>query len=129
MTTNGTSATVYVDGASLGTQTFPTTLDTLPAPQGFRSAPTSRAAAAYFSGDLADVAVFPAALTAAQVAAQYAASGGARGEAPHPQRSTASYRPRSPPIKPPERAALHRREARPIPSSQHCLSRATGGRS
>ncbi len=51
VTTNGTSATVYVDGTSLGTQNFPTTLDTLPAAPGLhrrRLAP--RAAAGYFDG-------------------------------------------------------------------------------
>ena len=84
VTTNGTSATVYVDGTSLGTQTFPTVLDTVPAPPGFVVGGYAQDCCGGFDGDLADVAVFPAALTAAQVAAQYSASG--LSAAKHPAR-------------------------------------------
>jgi hypothetical protein len=73
VTSTGTSATVYVDGVSLGTQAFPTTLDTLPGPQGLQVGTSLEGG--FFNGDLADVAVFPAALTATQVSAQYSASG------------------------------------------------------
>lgn len=78
VTTNGTTATAYVDGTSLGTQPFGTPLDTLPATSGFLvgGAPWGQG----YSGDLADVAVFPRALTASQVAAQFAASSAARQE-------------------------------------------------
>jgi hypothetical protein len=77
VTTNGTAATAYVDGTSLGSQNFPTTLDTLPTPQGFLVGSGVQGCCGYLSGDLADIAVFPAALTAAQVSAQYTASGNA----------------------------------------------------
>jgi hypothetical protein len=89
VTTNGTSATVYVDGASLGTQTFPTALDTVPDPPGFVAGGTFQDCCGGFDGDLADVAVFPAALTAAKIAAQYSASGVSA--AKHPVRGGASH--------------------------------------
>jgi len=76
VTTNGTSATVYVDGVSLGTQAFPIPLDTVPAQPGFYVGGGIENCCGGFDGDLADVAVFPAALTATQVSAQYSASGG-----------------------------------------------------
>jgi hypothetical protein len=69
VTTNRTSATVYVDGNAVGTQNLGTALDTLPSSSGFivGAAPWGQG----FAGDLADVAVFPSALSAAQVSAQY----------------------------------------------------------
>jgi hypothetical protein len=103
VTTNGTSATVYVDGISLGTQTFPTALDTVPAPPGFVVGGYAQDCCGGFDGDLADVAVFPAALTAAQVAAQYSASG--NGAAKHPAR----YAPTT--DNAPQVGLLHRRRA------------------
>ncbi|HEY1917367.1 MAG TPA: LamG-like jellyroll fold domain-containing protein [Streptosporangiaceae bacterium] len=75
VTTNGTSATVYVDGTSQGTQTFPTPLDTVPAPQGLAIGMFSQDCCGYFYGNIADVAVFPSVLTATQVSAEYTASG------------------------------------------------------
>jgi hypothetical protein len=75
VTSNGSSATVYVDGASIGTQNFAGTLDTLPSPQGLDIGADAQGCCGYFSGDLADVAVFPSALSAAQISAQFAASG------------------------------------------------------
>jgi hypothetical protein len=82
VTTTGTSATVYVDGVSLGTQNFASPLDTLASPQGLQIGAGVQGCCGYFSGDLADVAVFPSALTAAQVTAQFAASGLSRPPAP-----------------------------------------------
>jgi hypothetical protein len=70
VSTNGSSATAYVDGASLGTQTFPQSLDTLATPQGMLVA-GGLGGCCGLDGDLADLAVFPAALTSAQVASQY----------------------------------------------------------
>jgi hypothetical protein len=78
VTTNGTTATVYVDGTAIGTQTFPATLDTLPASQGFEVGSGEQGCCGYFSGSLADVAVFGSVLTAAQVTAQYTAAGFAK---------------------------------------------------
>jgi hypothetical protein len=75
VTTDGTSATVYVDGTSIGTQSFATPLDTVPAAQGLQIGAGVQGCCGYFFGDLADIAIFPAALTAAQVTAQYTASG------------------------------------------------------
>jgi hypothetical protein len=69
VTATGTSATVYVDGNSLGTQSFPTPIDT--------SLNTPLQVGSYIAGyygiygDLADVAVFPTALTADQISEQY----------------------------------------------------------
>jgi hypothetical protein len=70
VTTNGTSATAYVDSTSLGTQTFPQSLDTLATPQGLLVA-GGLGGCCGLDGDLADLAVFPAALTSAQVSSQY----------------------------------------------------------
>jgi hypothetical protein len=72
LSTNGTTATAYVDGTALGTQSFNTPLDTLASSSGFvvGSAPWGGP----FLGDEADVAVFPTALTATQIQAQYQAS-------------------------------------------------------
>jgi hypothetical protein len=71
-TYDGTNLTVYVDGTSLGSQVFTQALNTLPG--------GSLVVGGYFnggggvSGDLDELAVFPAALTAAQVQAQFTAS-------------------------------------------------------
>jgi hypothetical protein len=89
VTTNGASATAYVDGVSLGTQNFPQGLDTLPAPPGFVVGADAQGCCGYFNGDLADVAVFPSALTAAGVTAQFAASGLGRPPAPTKPKATA----------------------------------------
>jgi hypothetical protein len=77
VTTTGTSATVYVDGTSLGSQSFPATLDTLPTASGLLIGAGPQGCCGSFSGGLADIAVFPSALTAAQVSAEYTASGNA----------------------------------------------------
>ena len=89
VTSTGTSATVYVDGTSLGTQDFAVALDTIAAPQGLQIGAGVQGCCGYFNGDLADVAVFPAALTSAQVTAQFAASGLGRPPAPGSPSATA----------------------------------------
>jgi hypothetical protein len=72
VTSNGTSATVYINGASLGAKSFPTTLNTLPSESGLVvGAAIWRGGG--LTGDLADLAVFPIQLTASQIAAQYGA--------------------------------------------------------
>jgi hypothetical protein len=68
VTSNGTSATAYVDGVSLGTQTFPTPLDTV---SSHELDIGSFQGAANFNGTLADVAIFPSMLSAAQIQAHY----------------------------------------------------------
>jgi hypothetical protein len=89
VTTNGSSATVYVDGSSIGTQNFAATLDTLSSVQGFEIGADAQGCCGYFNGDLADVAVFPSALTTAQISAQFAASGLGRPSAPTSPSATA----------------------------------------
>ena len=89
VTTTGTSATVYVDGVSLGTQNFGTALDTLPTAQGLEIGAGPQGCCGYFSGSLADIAVFPSALSAATVAAQFAASGLSRPPVPGSVAATA----------------------------------------
>ncbi|MGD0608859.1 MAG: LamG-like jellyroll fold domain-containing protein, partial [Streptosporangiaceae bacterium] len=89
-TTNGTSATVYVDGTAIGTQNFPSELDTLPAPQGFVIGAGEQDCCGYFDGDLADVAVFGSVLSSAQITAQFAASGLGRPPAPAAPSATAA---------------------------------------
>jgi hypothetical protein len=79
-TTTGTSATAYVDGTSLGTQTFPVALDTLPTSPGLQIGDAMPLCnCGVFDGSLADIAAFPTALTAAQVSAQFTASGNTAG--------------------------------------------------
>jgi hypothetical protein len=90
VTTSGTSATVYVDGTSLGSQNFPATLDTLPTAQGLEVGAGPQGCCGSFSGSLADIAVFPSALTAGQVSAEYTASGDTAGSLPSPPRKPAS---------------------------------------
>ena len=81
VTTNGATATVYLDGTSLGTQTFPSALDTVASPLGlligasYGDCCDNFTGTLGFTGDLADVAIFPAALSAAQITAQYSAAG------------------------------------------------------
>jgi hypothetical protein len=77
----------------------------VPSSQGLEVGADVQGCCGFFSGDLADIAVFPAALTAAQVTAQYVAAGvtaglrpGASGgrarrpRTPTPQRLTVSRR-------------------------------------
>jgi hypothetical protein len=117
-TTNGTSATVYVDGTSLGSQNFPSALDTLPAAQGLQIGAGVQGCCGYFSGDLADIAIFPTALTAAQVTAQYTASGDAVIGKHHKIHVSV----------PPNQAAAPGGTP-PLPQSRPARSRVTGGRS
>jgi Concanavalin A-like lectin/glucanases superfamily/Fibronectin type III domain len=117
VTTNGTSATVYVDGTSQGTQTFPTPLDTVPAPQGLAIGMGSQDCCGYFSGNLADIAVFPSALTASQVTAQYTASGVGGGKKHRPKHITV-------PVNHPAPGTTS-----PNPHSRPARSPVTGGRS
>jgi hypothetical protein len=77
VTATATSATVYVDGVSLGSQTFPTSLDTLSTGQLVVGGYTTQCCGE--NGGLAQLAVFPRVLTAAQVASQFSA-----GTAPAP---------------------------------------------
>jgi hypothetical protein len=74
VTSTGAAATVYVDGQAIGTQAFATPLDTLSAPQGLVIGGAPWDTTQGVDGDLADVAVFPVALSASQVSAQYSAS-------------------------------------------------------
>ncbi|HEY3732401.1 MAG TPA: LamG-like jellyroll fold domain-containing protein [Streptosporangiaceae bacterium] len=116
-TTNGTSATVYVDGTSLGSQNFPAPLDTVPAPQGLQIGAGVQGCCGFFSGDLADIAIFPTALTAAQVTAEYTASGDTAGL-------------RSPPLGHPTSPEPTGGGIRPShPQTRTVSSRVTGGRS
>jgi hypothetical protein len=76
-TYDGSTVTVYLDGVELGNGHFPSTLDTLPgSPLELGQFVTG--GAALYETDLADVAVYPSALSAARVAAHFAASGYAR---------------------------------------------------
>jgi hypothetical protein len=94
VTTDGSSATAYVDGASLGSQSFPATLDTLPTPQGLQIGAGGVGGCCDFSGSLADIALFPTALTATQVTAQWAASGNTAAPlSSHPMRPTHQKKP------------------------------------
>ncbi|HKT02025.1 MAG TPA: LamG-like jellyroll fold domain-containing protein [Rugosimonospora sp.] len=66
------TATVYVDGAAVGTQSFAHPLNTMPTSLGLRLGSAHDGGGGFYGG-LDDVAVYPTALTAAQVAAHYAA--------------------------------------------------------
>jgi hypothetical protein len=90
VTTNGTTATAYLDGTSLGTQTFTEPLDTLSAPQGLLLGSGPQNCCGSYAGSLADVAIFPSVLTAAQITAQNTAAGSRT--AAHP--ATPADRPR-----------------------------------
>jgi hypothetical protein len=65
---NGTKLAVYVDGVSIGTAQFTGTLDT---------AASLLAIGDYTSASIADVAIYPTALSTATIAAHYKASGAA----------------------------------------------------
>jgi Concanavalin A-like lectin/glucanases superfamily/Fibronectin type III domain len=135
-TTNGTSATVYVDGTSLGTQTFPSPLDTVPAAAGLQIGAGVQGCCGYFSGDLADIAIFPTALTAAQVTAQYTASGDTAGRNHHGSHASHVSVPNRTPAAGATSAIPQSRPAGRLthnPASslahRHAHSRVTGGRS
>ena len=83
VTTDGTTVTVYVDGASIGTQSLTTPLNTVATSTGLTvGGGPDVGSEESFDGDLADVAVFPSVLSAAQVQAQFVASGLAVPSAP-----------------------------------------------
>jgi hypothetical protein len=119
VTTNGTTATVYVDGTSLGSQTFPTPLDTVPAPQGLVIGMGAQDCCGYFNGNLADIAVFPSVLTATAVGNQYTASGDSGSRKKHPKGITVPVNHPAPGTTP-----LH-----PHPHSRPASSPVSGGRS
>ena len=75
VSTNGTTASAYVDGVSLGTQTFPSPLNTISSGELVIGGETNQTDG--IAGTLAQLAIYPTALTAAQVQAQYQASGAA----------------------------------------------------
>jgi hypothetical protein len=64
------SATAYLDGVAVGTQSFSRALNTAPTTTGLRLGSTHDGGGAYY-GALDEVAVYPKALTAAQVSAHY----------------------------------------------------------
>ena len=70
-------------------ENFAATLDTLATAQGLEVGSGVQGCCGYFNGSLADIAVFPAALTSAQVTAQFAASGLGRPAAPGSPLATA----------------------------------------
>jgi hypothetical protein len=71
VTAHASAATAYVDGASIGTQAFPTPLDTVSSDELDLG---GSATGGGFSGNLADIAIFPTALSAAQIHAQFSAA-------------------------------------------------------
>ena len=100
VTSNGSSFTVYLDGLAIGSGNFAQQLDTLPtAPTaigppgglylGQGISPDEGPLSPMNQGSLADVAIFPTALTSAQIAAQFTASGHARPTAPGSVTATA----------------------------------------
>ena len=66
VTATATSATAYLDGTSLGTQSFPVTLDTAPGPLQVGAAVWGYSGIA---GNLDELAIFPTVLSAAKIAA------------------------------------------------------------
>ena len=81
VTYNGATAVVYLDGLPLGSRTFARPLNTVvPAGEGLRVGAAHDGGSPFY-GDVDDVAVFPAALSAARVAEHFAASGHARPKA------------------------------------------------
>ena len=72
VSTNGTTASAYVDGVSLGTQTFPSPLNTISSGELVIGGETNQTDG--IAGTLAQLAIYPTALTAAQVQAQFAAA-------------------------------------------------------
>jgi hypothetical protein len=81
VTYDGTTITAYIDGLPLGSRQFNGTPDTLPAPVTVGSS-SWNSAPAYAGSSLADLAIYPTALTKAQVTVQFTASGYARPGAP-----------------------------------------------
>jgi hypothetical protein len=73
VTSNGITATAYVDGTSLGTQAFPTPLDTVSSGTLVVGGYTNETNGV--NGGQDELAIYPSALTAAQVHAHYTASG------------------------------------------------------
>jgi len=67
VTTNGLSATAYVDGTSLGTQTLPTPLDTAPHTPLIVGAPVWQSSGVI--GNLDELAIFPSVLSKTQIGA------------------------------------------------------------
>ena len=82
VTSNGTTASAYLDGQLVGTATFHTAMDTLAGPL---TAAASSIGGNYtvWRGGLEEVSVFPAALSATRVAAHFAVSGYSRPTASH----------------------------------------------
>jgi hypothetical protein len=74
VSSNGKTATAYVDGTSLGTQKFSSPLDTVPSNGDLCVVGAAIWGGNGVYGDLADVAVFPTALTAGKLGALYSAS-------------------------------------------------------
>jgi hypothetical protein len=67
VTSNGTSATAYLDAKSLGTQTFPAVLDTAPGEPLIVGAGVWQGTG--LDGDLDELAIFPSVLSASQITA------------------------------------------------------------
>ncbi len=86
LTYDGTTATMYLDGQSLGGQTFGGALNTAADANGLIIASdfwnSGGGVGDQFDGSLDEVALYPAALTAAQVSTHFAASGNAAPAAP-----------------------------------------------
>jgi inosine-uridine nucleoside N-ribohydrolase len=80
LTYNGTTITAYLDGLPIGSGHFTAPLDTLPG--GLDVGVTVWGAAQYYNSSIADVAVYPTALSAARVLAHFTASGYVRPGAP-----------------------------------------------
>ena len=87
LTYDGTTITAYLDGLPIGTGHFSSPLNTQPA--GADVGITVWSGAQYYSSTMADVAVYPSALSAVRVAAHFAASGYARPAAPGAPSATA----------------------------------------
>jgi hypothetical protein len=71
VTSNGTTATAYLDGTSLGTQAFPVALDTAPA--GVLQVGAGVWGYQGVDGSLDELAIFPAALSGTQIGALFTA--------------------------------------------------------
>jgi len=94
VTYDGTTATMYLDGQSLGGQTFGGALNTAVDGNGLIVANDfwnyGGGVSYQFDGSLDDVALYPSALSAAQVSAHFAASGNAAPAAPTVTATTGS---------------------------------------
>jgi hypothetical protein len=84
---DGSTIKAFLDGVQVGTGHFTSALDTLPG--GLNVGLTVWNAAQYYNSTLADVAVYPTALSAARVAAHFTASGYSRPGAPGSPSATA----------------------------------------